>query len=105
MNDDNYERPAPRLLPGQEICDCGTVREIEDRHKCAHCGAVGCIACMVVCDDTGEEFSDTTWVCGPDCAIGWLEELQASEEKTHRSYQDFLGARIESWQRRKGVAA
>lgn len=94
-HEDLYEKPEPKLLPGQEICDCGRIREVEDRHRCVHCGAIGCIECFRIVDDTGYESANDNWVCGSECAIAWLEELQAKNERDYRSYEDWVGKRIE----------
>jgi len=42
------------LLPGQEICDCGQIIELDERHQCANCGHQGCVHCMHWAEDTGD---------------------------------------------------
>ena len=82
------------LLPGQEICDCGEVIELEERRKCIHCGYRGCVHCMHWVEDTGEAEVDGDWVCGEECEVEWLQSLAQSEDRSHRLYQDWMAKRI-----------
>ncbi len=89
------------LLPGQEICDCGQITELDERHQCANCGHQGCVHCMHWAEDTGEADLDGDWVCGDDCEIEWLQSLAQSEERSHRLYQDWMVKRIQAVRLRK----
>ncbi len=90
-----------RLLPGQEICDCGHITEPDQRHPCAHCGHQGCVHCLHWVDDTGETEVEGDWVCGDECEIEWLQLLAQGEERSHRLYQDWMAQRIQAVRLRK----
>jgi len=79
FRDDEYERPGLRLATGQEFCDCGRVREIGDRRKCAQCGHVGCPNCMQTAKTTVNnlEYEDT--VCSDECETEWAAEVQKEQ--------------------------
>lgn len=97
--EDVYEKPEPRLEPGEELCDCGRVRFIDDRHRCVNCNTVGCSACMHTVNLTNDD-ADEDWVCGDEhettCEIEWIEFNQKANTQTFHSIQDVLGKKIES---------
>ena len=96
---------AERQRPGGNICDCGRLVAPDERHQCACCDAPGCSQCMRTINDTGAEDLNNTWICDEvECAVGWLEELGQSAERTHADYQAWLGRRIEE-ERKRGADA
>ena len=104
--DDYYEKPTPVLRPGEEICDCGRIREVEERRRCVNCHEVGCAACMHTVA-AGDDCAEDNWVCGIDtevtCEVEWLEYCQKADTQTFTRLQDYLGKQIEEARHRADV--
>lgn len=83
----------------QTVCpSCLSVIDLQELVTCAECDRTGCLRCFQVVDDTGNDETNNNFVCNDACELAYLEGLQASEERQHVMYQDWIGTQIEKAQ-------
>lgn len=86
----------PNIDFNHTVCpSCLEVIDLGEIVTCAECDRVGCLRCFQVVNDTDNDEMNTNFACNDDCELAWLEGLQASEERSHVMYQDWIGRKIE----------